>query len=102
MRDVISNYNSDALASFRNYKGMAEKAMEQVSDEQFFIVLDAESNSIAVIVKHIGGNLISRWTDFLTTDGEKPTRNRDAEFEMIDDSRPSIMQLWESGWRVLF
>ncbi len=55
-----------------------------------------------MIVKHIGGNLISRWTDFLTTDGEKPTRNRDAEFEMIDDSRPSIMQLWESGWRVLF
>lgn len=102
MNQFVRNYHKDALASFRNYQKLAERAMEQVSDEEFFAALDNGSNSIAVIAKHIGGNLISRWTDFLTSDGEKPTRNRDAEFEMIDDSRDSVMQLWESGWRVLF
>lgn len=102
MNEVIANYHADALASFRNYKGLAERAMEQVADDEFFAAIGPEANSIAIIAKHIGGNLISRWTDFLTTDGEKATRNRDAEFEMIDDSRESVMQLWESGWRVLF
>lgn len=102
MNQFVRNYHNDALASFRNYQKLAERAMEQVSDEEFFAALDNGSNSIAVIAKHIGGNLISRWTDFLTSDGEKPSRNRDAEFEMIDDSRDSVMQLWESGWRVLF
>ncbi len=102
MKEVVSNYHADAVASFRNYKRLAERAMDQITDDEFFATIDAGSNSIAVITKHIGGNLISRWTDFLTTDGEKPTRNRDAEFEMIDDTRESVMQLWESGWRVLF
>lgn len=102
MSTFIENYHADALQSFRNYKKMAERAIEQVSDEEFFKVIDAEANSIAVIVKHIAGNLHSRWKDFLTTDGEKPTRNRDTEFEMIADTRESLMQFWESGWKTLF
>ncbi len=99
---VIENYQADALASFRNYKKLAERAIEQVSDEEFFATIDEEANSIALIVKHIAGNLRSRWTDFLTTDGEKVDRNRDTEFEMIDDTRESLMQFWEAGWRTLF
>lgn len=102
MKEVIKNYHSDALKSFRNYKKMAERAVEQVSDEEFFALIDAEANSIAVIVKHIAGNALSRWTDFLTSDGEKDFRKRDTEFELIDDSRESLIQFWESGWQVLF
>jgi hypothetical protein len=98
----IDNYKADAIQSFRNYKRMAERAMEQVSDDEFFQTIDAESNSIAIIVKHIAGNLHSRWRDFLTTDGEKPDRNRDTEFEMIGDTRGALMQFWESGWQTLF
>lgn len=98
----ISNYHSDAIKSFRGYKTLAEKAIEQVTDEEFFAVIDAESNSIAVIVKHIAGNLHSRWRDFLTSDGEKADRHRDTEFELTNDSRESLMQFWESGWRTLF
>lgn len=96
------NFRTDALASFRNYKKLAERAIEQVSDEEFFTAIDAESNSLAVIVKHIAGNLHSRWRDFLNSDGEKPDRNRDAEFEMIGDTRAGLMQFWESGWQTLF
>jgi hypothetical protein len=99
---IIENYLSDAILSFRNYKGLAEKAMAQISDEEFFRAIDAESNSIAVVVKHIAGNLRSRWTDFLTSDGEKPDRHRDTEFEMIGDTRESLMRSWESGWETLF
>ena len=98
----IENYKADALASFRNYKKMAERGIEQVSDEEFFKVIDAEANSIAIIVKHIAGNLHSRWKDFLTSDGEKPTRNRDTEFEMIADTRESLEKFWEAGWQELF
>lgn len=100
--ELIQNYHADALQSFRNYKLMAEKAMAQVSDEEFFKSIDAEANSIAVIVKHIAGNQFSRWIDFLTSDGEKPDRQRDSEFEMIGDTRESLMQLWERGWQALF
>ncbi len=99
---IIENYHSDAIQSFRNYKKMAERAIEQVEDEQFFALIDTESNSIAIIVKHIAGNLHSRWRDFLTTDGEKADRNRDTEFELIGDTRESLMQFWETGWQVLF
>lgn len=99
---IIQNYQADAVQSFRNYKKLADRAIEQVSDEQFVAVIDAESNSIAVIVKHIAGNLHSRWKDFLTTDGEKPGRDRDMEFEMIDDSRESLMEFWDTGWKTLF
>jgi len=100
--EIIQNYHSDAVQSFRNYKKLAERAMEQVSDEEFFTAIDDEANSIAVLVKHIAGNLISRWTDFLTADGEKATRNRDAEFEIIADTRESLMEFWEQGWQTLF
>ncbi|MBP7376257.1 MAG: DUF1572 family protein [Pyrinomonadaceae bacterium] len=102
MREIIENYHTDALSSFRNYKKMAERAVEQVSDEEFFALIDVEANSIALIVKHVAGNLRSRWTDFLTTDGEKDFRKRDTEFELIGDTRESMMQFWENGWQVLF
>jgi hypothetical protein len=99
---IIENYHADVVQSFRNYKKLAERAIEQVSDEEFLTAIDGEANSIAVIVKHIAGNLQSRWSDFLTSDGEKPDRNRDAEFEMIGDTRESLMQFWESSWQILF
>lgn len=99
---IIENYLADTIATFRNYKQMAEKSIIQVSDEEFFRALDEEANSIAVIVKHIAGNQRSRWTDFLTTDGEKEFRQRDTEFELIDDTRESLMEHWESSWQTLF
>lgn len=102
MKEIIENYHADAVQSFRNAKKMAERAIEQVSDEEFFAAIDAEANSIAVIVKHIAGNLRSRWTDFLTSDGEKADRNRDTEFETIGDTRESLMQYWKTSWQVLF
>jgi len=97
----IENYRNDALEAFRNYKKLAERALEQVSDEEYFKALDAESNSLAVIVKHVGGNLRSRWTDFLTTDGEKADRDRDGEFVTGADTRESLTELWETGWRAV-
>lgn len=100
--DATQNFLSDALLSYRNCKSLAERALDQTSDEHFFLQLDEESNSVAIIVKHIAGNLHSRWRDFLTTDGEKPDRRRDTEFELIDDTRESLMNFWESGWRTLF
>jgi len=99
---ITENYKMDAVQSFRNYKKLADRAIEQVSDEEFFAIIDAEANSIAVIVKHIAGNLHSRWRDFLTSDGEKPDRDRDTEFEMISDTRESLMAFWETGWQTLF
>ncbi|CAN5469458.1 DUF1572 domain-containing protein [soil metagenome] len=102
MKEIIENYQTDAVISFRNYKRMAERALEQISDEEFFALIDPEANSIAVIVKHIAGNLCSRWSDFLTTDGEKDSRNRDTEFELISDTRSSLMEFWETGWQTLF
>jgi uncharacterized damage-inducible protein DinB len=97
-----TSYLEDALSLFRYYKLLAERAMAQVRDEDLFAALDEESNSIAVVVKHMAGNMRSRWTDFLTTDGEKSTRNRDDEFEAAPASREQVMQLWESGWACLF
>lgn len=102
MNQFIQNYKQDALLSFRNYQNLAERAIGQVSDEEFFQTLDAESNSIAVMVKHLAGNLHSRWRDFLTSDGEKPDRNRDLEFEADGDTRASLMEFWESGWQTLY
>lgn len=102
MKQIIENYPSDALEAFRGYKSLAEKAMAQIGDEEFFRLIDREANSIAVIVKHIAGNLRSRWTDFLTTDGEKADRNRDAEFELIADTRDELMRFWSNGWQILF
>jgi hypothetical protein len=92
----------DALAIFRQYKQLGEKAIAQVADEQLFATLDEESNSIAIIVKHITGNMRSRWTDFLTSDGEKPTRNRDSEFVDPPDTREALLREWEQGWSCVF
>jgi len=93
----------DTAATFRRQKELAERAAAQVDDDEFFRTIDGESNSIAIIVKHIGGNLRSRFTDFLDSDGEKPDRDRDAEFETPPGtSRPEIMARWESGWTALF
>jgi protein tyrosine/serine phosphatase len=97
----IEIYQTDTLEAFRNYKKMAERAIEQITDEEYFKSIDAESNSIATIVKHLGGNLRSRWTDFLTSDGEKPDRDRDSEFVTDRDTRESLTALWETGWRAL-
>lgn len=95
-------YLHDSLAVFRQYKTLAERAISQVSDEQLNHSLDAEMNSIAVIVKHMAGNMRSRWTDFLTTDGEKPDRDRDSEFEAPPETREALLALWEQGWQCLF
>ena len=100
---VASAYLDDVRLQFRKLKKLAEDALAQVSDDGLLVALDAESNSIAVIVKHMAGNLRSRFTDFLTTDGEKPDRNRDGEFEIHGrPSRRDILADWESGWTCLF
>src|SRR5690242_21767105 len=100
--EFTTSYLADSLALFRQYKTMAERAMEQVSDEQLFAALDDEANSIAIIVKHIAGNMRSRWTDFLTSDGEKPDRNRDGEFVDPPASREALRAIWEDGWNRIF
>ncbi len=97
-----TSYVADSLTLFRYYKGLAERAMAQLSDEQLLAVLDGEANSIAVIVKHLTGNMRSRFTDFLTSDGEKPGRDRDSEFEDPPGSRAELMALWEEGWQCVF
>ncbi len=97
------HYLDDALQRFRDYKQLAERAFAQISDEEFFRTLDEESNSIAINMKHMAGNMISRWTDFLTTDGEKPERNRDIEFVMLPDTtKDDMLAYWERGWQCVF
>ena len=97
-----TSYLEDCLAVFRQYKGLAERAMEQTTDEKLLATLDPETNSIAIIVKHLAGNMRSRWTDFLTTDGEKPDRRRDVEFIEPPPTRRDLMDAWEDGWKRLF
>ena len=97
-----TSYIEDSLSLFRYYKKLGEGAMEQVSDEQLFATLDPEMNSIAIIVKHIAGNMRSRWTDFLSSDGEKPDRNRDTEFEEPPSTRTDLLKLWNDGWDRIF
>jgi len=96
------SYLKDSLELFRYYKKLAERAMVQCPDESLFRALDAESNSIAIIVKHMAGNMRSRWTDFLATDGEKPDRNRDTEFEQPAKTRGEVMEQWNTGWNCVF
>lgn len=97
------HYLEETIRQLRKLKDLADKAMAQIRDEDFFATLDAESNSIAVIVKHMAGNMRSRWTDFLTSDGEKPDRQRDLEFEIeVRDSKESLLKRWEIGWRCVF
>ena len=97
-----TSYIEDSLSLFRYYKKLGEGAIEQVSDEQLFATLDPEMNSIAITVKHIAGNMRSRWTDFLTSDGEKPDRNRDTEFEQPPSNRAELLQTWNDGWDRVF
>ncbi len=102
-RDLGKHYLENATSEFLKLKSLGDKALAQVTDAELFIALDQEANSIAVIIKHISGNQSSRWTDFLTSDGEKPDRHRDREFEMRgDETRASIMKRWEEGWQCLF
>jgi hypothetical protein len=92
-------YLDDSVRQLRKLKGLADKALAQIQPEHFFIALDPEANSIAVIMKHMAGNMRSRWTDFLTSDGEKPDRHRDTEFELGEaDTRDQILAAWDDAW----
>ncbi|HKM83004.1 MAG TPA: DUF1572 domain-containing protein [Candidatus Acidoferrum sp.] len=97
-----TSYIQDSTELFRYYKKLAERAIAQCPDEGLFATLNEESNSIAIIVKHLVGNMRSRWTDFLTSDGEKPDRHRDTEFEEPARSREELLAAWEHGWKYLF
>ncbi|SRR5579871_849712 len=97
-----TSYLEDSISLFHHYKKLAEGAIAQVSDEQLVTSLDEEMNSIATIVKHMAGNMRSRWIDFLTSDGEKPNRNRDSEFVEPPSSRAGLMKMWEEGWECVF
>jgi hypothetical protein len=97
-----TSYLEDSISLFHHYKRLAEGAMAQVTDEQLFATLDDEMNSIAIIAKHMTGNMRSRFTDFLTSDGEKPDRHRDTEFEAPPQSREAVMKLWEENWNIVF
>jgi len=100
--EFTTSYLTDSLALFRHYKKLAEEAMKQVTDVQLQIVLDPEMNSIAQTVKHMTGNMRSRWTDFLNTDGEKPDRQRDSEFVDPPATREKVLEHWEEGWQLVF
>lgn len=101
--DTGTRFLAENIAGFRSLKDQAERALAQADDGAFFATLDAGSNSLAVLVAHMAGNARSRWTDFLTADGEKPDRNRDAEFELEPGvSREELMRRWEAGWGALF
>ena len=99
---LTTSYIKDSTELFHYYKKLVERALAQCPDEGLFAELDTESNCIAIIVKHMAGNMRSRWKDFLTTDGEKPDRNRDTEFEAPPKTRAELMDLWENGWKYVF
>jgi hypothetical protein len=100
--EFTTSYLKDSLSLFRYYKGLAERAMMQLTDAQLLVSVDAESNSIALIVKHMTGNMRSRFTDFLTSDGEKPDRRRDLEFTDPLDTRKALIDSWNAGWACVF
>jgi hypothetical protein len=103
MTELAAHYLDEVRRQFRGYKRLGEGAMSQLRDEEFFVTLDPESNSVAILVKHLAGNMRSRFTDFLTTDGEKPNRNRDQEFDITPNTtRAEVMQWWETGWAQVF
>jgi hypothetical protein len=103
MTDVGAHYLEEARRQFRGHKRMAEGAMTQLRDEDFFVTLDPGANSVATLVKHLAGNMRSRFTDFLTSDGEKPGRFRDREFELAPGTtRADVMKWWEEGWGCVF
>jgi hypothetical protein len=100
---MSESYVQLVIREFKRLQSLAERAMTQLSDEQFFAVPAPGDNSVAIIVKHVGGNLVSRWTDFLTSDGEKPGRDRDTEFRIApDDTRAHLFRIWTRGWTTLF
>jgi len=100
---IVQNYHQDAVKAMRAYKKLADKAIAQLQDEEFFVTLDDESNSVAVVMKHMAGNMISRWTDFLVSDGEKPDRNRDMEFVIAaQTTKDDVLAYWERGWKCVF
>lgn len=100
---IVQNYHQDAITALKGYKKLADKAIAQMKDDELFVTLDEEANSVAIIMKHMAGNMFSRWTDFLTTDGEKPNRNRDTEF-VIESSttKADVLDYWERGWACVF
>lgn len=100
--ELTTSYLKDSVSLFRYYKMLGDKAMAQLSDADLLVALDPESNSIAIIVKHLAGNMLSRWTDFLTADGEKPTRDRDSEFVAPPQTRAELLSIWETGWKAAF
>lgn len=101
--DLGAAYLDDALRNFRSYKKLAEEALVQTRDEDMFRLIDPDANSIAILIKHMAGNMRSRWTDFLTSDGEKPDRYRDREFQIDPGTtRADVMKWWDDGWRCLF
>jgi hypothetical protein len=103
MPDISTAYLDDLFRSLRGHKRLADNAIAQLNDEQFFAAPNPEDNSVAIIVKHVAGNLRSRFTDFLTSDGEKPDRHRDREFEVNNEAtRTQIMSWWEQHWQLLF
>jgi hypothetical protein len=103
MSESDSAYVQEALRAFRSYKKHAEGAFAQLSPKDWFRQIDPEANSVAIIVKHMAGNMLSRWTDFLTSDGEKPNRDRDSEFVLDSSTTPEqVIQWWEAGWKCVF
>ena len=98
--ELTTSYLKDSISLFRYYKKLGENAMNQCPEADLFATLDKESNSIAIIVKHLSGNMRSRWTDFLTSDGEKPDRDRDSEFEAAPKTRAELFTMWEAGWKI--
>lgn len=100
---MINNYYLDSVKKqFLYYKTLGEKAMEQLKPEQLFVSVNEDTNSIAVIVKHLSGNMLSRWTDFLTSDGEKEWRNRDGEFDETISTKEELLTVWNNGWNCFF
>jgi hypothetical protein len=100
--DIAAHYLDESRRQLRGHKRMGERAMSQLRDEDFFVTIDPESNSVAILVKHLAGNMRSRFTDFLTSDGEKPDRHRDQEFERKATTRGEVMRWWEEGWARVF
>src|SRR6478672_6191964 len=100
--NVAAEFVSATLNAFEANKRLADRAVEQVPDDKLHVALDENTNSIAVIMSHVAGNLASRWTDFLSTDGEKPWRDRDQEFVDTAGSREELLEVWERGWACLF
>ncbi|HRB70299.1 DUF1572 family protein [Flavobacterium sp. WV_118_3] len=100
--EINKQYLESVQKQFLYYKTIADKAMAQLEPEQLSVALNDNTNSIATIIKHLSGNMLSRWTDFLTTDGEKEGRNRDSEFEETIIDKETLLEIWEKGWNCLF